>query len=89
VIAAGAPPVSAIGAPAAARPAAPAGRRGVVFTASSPVETTVFRRDDLGPGAVVPGPAVIEQADATTLVPPGARARVDDAGNLVLKVQAQ
>jgi N-methylhydantoinase A len=30
------------------------------------------------------GPAIVEQADTTTLVLPGWRARVDGLGNLVL-----
>jgi N-methylhydantoinase A len=33
----------------------------------------------------IDGPAVIEQDDATPLVAPGFRARVDDAGNLLLE----
>jgi N-methylhydantoinase A/oxoprolinase/acetone carboxylase beta subunit len=31
------------------------------------------------------GPAIVEQADATPLVAPGFRARVDDAHNLLLE----
>ncbi|WP_439573816.1 hydantoinase/oxoprolinase family protein [Phreatobacter sp.] len=45
----------------------------------------VFSRLDLPVDAVVEGPAVLEQGDATTLVPPGQRARVDRYGNLVLE----
>lgn len=47
--------------------------------------TDVFSRLDLPVGAVVEGPAVLEQPDATVLVPPGQRARVDRFGNLVLE----
>jgi N-methylhydantoinase A len=36
-------------------------------------------------GAVVTGPAIIEQLDATTVVPPGRRATVDRVGNLVIR----
>jgi N-methylhydantoinase A/oxoprolinase/acetone carboxylase beta subunit len=36
-------------------------------------------------GNVVPGPAVIEELDATTLVHPGYQAAVDQYGNLVLR----
>ena len=42
-------------------------------------------RDQLGAGAVVTGPAVVEQLDATTVIPPGRRATVDRAGNLVIR----
>ena len=40
---------------------------------------------DLPVSAVVEGPAVLEQPDATILVPPGQRGRVDAFGNIVLE----
>jgi N-methylhydantoinase A len=46
----------------------------------------VARRDDLPPGSVVEGPAVIVEATATTVVPPGWTLRVDDFGMLGLEV---
>jgi len=46
--------------------------------------TPIFRREDLAPGHGFAGPAVIEQADTTTLVEPGMTLRVDDAGNLIV-----
>jgi N-methylhydantoinase A len=42
-------------------------------------------RERLGVGAVVTGPAIVEQLDTTTVVPPGHRARVDRVGNLVIQ----
>jgi hypothetical protein len=36
-------------------------------------------------GAVVTGPAIVEQLDTTTVIPPGHRARVDRVGNLVIQ----
>lgn len=66
---------------------APLDRRGVIFRADEgAVETAVYRRDDLTAGATIDGPAIIGQLDATTLVPPGATARVDDYGNLLITV---
>jgi N-methylhydantoinase A len=44
----------------------------------------VFDRTRLCWGNVVPGPAVIEELDATTLVHPGYEATVDQHGNLLL-----
>ncbi len=44
----------------------------------------VVDRGHLAWGHVVPGPAAIEEMDATTLVHPGSRARVDEHGNLLL-----
>jgi N-methylhydantoinase A len=48
-------------------------------------QARVARRDDLLPGAVVEGPAVIVEATATTVVPPGWKLRVDDFGTLALE----
>jgi len=45
----------------------------------------MFERDDLLPGAVLDGPAMIAQGDATTYVPAGWRARVDGFRNLVVE----
>jgi N-methylhydantoinase A len=52
------------------------------------VKTPVYRRDRLRPGNRFAGPAIVEQMDATTLVPPGATARVDAWENLILEVAA-
>lgn len=51
-------------------------------------ETPILRRESLGPGRALEGPAIIEQLDTTTVLPPGFRATVDDAGNLVIDVPA-
>ena len=48
-------------------------------------ETPVFARLDLPVGAVIDGPAVLEQPDATILVEPGLSARVDGLGNTRLE----
>ncbi|MGE3935800.1 MAG: hydantoinase/oxoprolinase family protein [Rhodospirillaceae bacterium] len=63
----------------------PLGGRSVMFGADTTAEATVWRRDGLAPGWRTSGPAVVEQADATTLVPPGWTARCDGGGNLVLE----
>ncbi len=65
------------------------GRSAQLDTASAifggePHETSLVLRDALAPGAVVEGPAVIGEQGATTVVPPGYRATVDEHGNLVL-----
>jgi N-methylhydantoinase A len=46
----------------------------------------VVRRDDLAPGALVEGPAVVVEQTATTVVPPGTVARIDGLGTLVVEV---
>jgi N-methylhydantoinase A/oxoprolinase/acetone carboxylase beta subunit len=48
-------------------------------------ELPVHARDGLGEGALIEGPAIVTQLDATTFVAPGWRARVDGWGNLVLE----
>jgi N-methylhydantoinase A len=50
------------------------------------VATPIYVRDALRPGNCFAGPAVVEQMDATTLVPPGMTARVDAYLNLILEV---
>ena len=46
----------------------------------------IFWRDRLGPGAVIYGPAVIEEAASVTLVPPGDRVHVHPYGHLIMEV---
>jgi N-methylhydantoinase A len=60
------------------------GERQVWFDGARAVVTALYERDRLDPGAVVTGPAIVEQFDATTAVPPGWRACVDGFRNLVL-----
>lgn len=61
-------------------------RRRVWFAeAGGFVETRVHRRDELFAGVHLDGPAVIEQLDTTTLVPPGYRARVVALDSLVIE----
>jgi len=45
----------------------------------------IYDRDLLRPGNRLPGPAIVEQMDATTLVLPGMEARVDKYLNLILE----
>jgi N-methylhydantoinase A len=49
------------------------------------VSTPIYARQRLRPGNRFAGPAVVEQMDATTLVPPGMTARVDRWLNLILE----
>jgi N-methylhydantoinase A len=49
------------------------------------VPTVVYERARLPVGARLAGPAIVEQHDTTTVIPPGVTALVDDAGNLRLR----
>jgi N-methylhydantoinase A len=50
------------------------------------VSTPVYQRSALGAGVELQGPAVIEQLDSTTLLPPGSRATVDEYRHLIITV---
>jgi N-methylhydantoinase A len=73
----------AVGRPADAAPP----RRPVIFTSGS-CDTPVYQRDTLPTGTRLDGPAVIEQADTTTLLPPGSRLLVHPSGALIVEVGA-
>lgn len=49
-------------------------------------ECDVFQRDSLVADQIIMGPAIIEQADTTTLIYPEERAVVDEWGNLIVTV---
>jgi len=62
------------------------GRRNVFFDERDGfVECPVYERGALAPGASFHGPAIVEQMDATTVVPPDFEGRVDSFGNLFLE----
>src|SRR5262249_51565578 len=64
----------------------PASRRRVWFDGSA-LDTPVYEREQLPCGFQFVGPAIIEQVDATTVVPPGARAEVDKYLNIIIRVR--
>jgi N-methylhydantoinase A len=47
-------------------------------------EFAVHRRERIAPGVVLPGPAIVEENESTTVVPSDARARVDAHGSLIV-----
>lgn len=59
--------------------------RSVWFDRGGPVVTPVYQREDLEPGHVVAGPAIVEQMDTTTLLRPGMSGSVDTSLNLLIK----
>ncbi|PJE37682.1 methylhydantoinase [Pseudooceanicola lipolyticus] len=52
------------------------------------VETPIYDRAALSPGNEIAGPAIIDQLDTTTVVPPGMTARVDSHLTLILERNA-
>ncbi|SLN64869.1 hydantoinase/oxoprolinase family protein [Oceanibacterium hippocampi] len=68
-------------------PPAPKRTRAVRFRTGPVAETPVFAREDLAAGDRLQGPAIIEQADATIVVPPGYDAEVGRFGDLMLTME--
>jgi N-methylhydantoinase A/oxoprolinase/acetone carboxylase beta subunit len=61
------------------------GERRAYFAPGGFTPTAVFDRARLPAGARVDGPAILEQADTTTVVPPGHAATVEASGNLRIR----
>jgi N-methylhydantoinase A len=51
------------------------------------LDCPVYQREKLDVGLSFAGPAIIDQLDATTLIPPGQTARVDEFRNLLIDVR--
>ena len=64
-----------------------AARRGTrkIFVDGAFVDAPIYARFDLPAGAVIKGPAILEQPDTTILVDPGLEGRVDRFGNVILE----
>jgi N-methylhydantoinase A len=60
------------------------GRRTAFF--GSPLDTPVYAREALAAGARLDGPAIVEERESTTVVPPGARVDVAEDGSLVISL---
>ena len=75
--------------PRAGRPASQAGsaraRRAYFGPEIGFLETQVIARTDLAGEAR--GPLIVDEYDATCVVPPGAAARLDDFGNIVIRLE--
>lgn len=65
---------------------APIERRLVWFEGKEPLETPVYLRELLPAGSRFCGPAIVEQIDSTTLIPPRAAAEIDRFLNIILRV---
>ena len=58
-----------------------------VFFAGDWIDTPVYDRDALIQGTSLEGPAIVQQADTTCLIDPGARATVDPDSNLIIETR--
>ena len=64
----------------------PIGFRMVWFKHSRAVKTPIYQRKNLGIGAKISGPAIIEQFDSTTVIFPGDELHIDRALNLIIDI---
>ena len=79
-----------VGADAFVRPRA---KRGVLSPPKAPVRfdskkqpTKIYSREEIHPNKKYPGPAIITEYSATTVIPPGKRFHLDKAANLVIAI---
>ena len=78
-------PGGAAGAGASASRPAGAAARVPMFVQGSWVEAPLYRREALGAGDTIDGPAVVAEPTATTVVEPGWRAALSARGDLVIR----
>jgi N-methylhydantoinase A len=62
------------------------GRRPVWFRNFGFVDSTIYERSRLPVGESFDGPAIVEQPDTTTVMPPGTHCKVDKYGNMIIAV---
>ena len=67
-----------------AKPAAAGVRK--VFFKDEFVDTPIYSRDEMLPDAVLDGPAVIEEANSTSVVFPNQSVKIDGYGNLIISI---
>jgi len=71
-------------------PPGPRGRRRAYFPETQGwVECPVYDRHALTPGEIISGPAIVEERESTTVLPPGTHARVDEYTSLIATIQQE
>jgi N-methylhydantoinase A/oxoprolinase/acetone carboxylase beta subunit len=73
----------------ALEPQAHLGTRRVVFESGGKAvahQAAIIQRDALKAGNLITGPAIVQQMDTTTVIPPGFSAKVDSVGNLIIRL---
>jgi N-methylhydantoinase A len=60
-------------------------KREILVGPSETAVATVARRSDMPPGKIIEGPALLEESDSTTYVPPGFRATIHESHCLLLE----
>src|SRR5262249_35485396 len=63
------------------------GRRAAYFPEKGGfVDTPIYDREQLFAGAELHGPAIIEERESTTVLPPGCGGRIDEHGTLIVEM---
>lgn len=57
------------------------------FLNGKKLQVAIYRRDELSTGARLRTPCIVTEYSSTTLIPDGARAHVDNYGNLIIQVE--
>ncbi|MGK0715899.1 hydantoinase/oxoprolinase family protein [Leucobacter sp. W1153] len=68
-------------------PGSPAERRPVYFGGHGWLDTPVYDREELAAGTYFHGPAIVNQLDSTTVVPPHTRAEIDEWLNIRIHLE--
>jgi N-methylhydantoinase A len=73
--------------PSRPEPAPPPPRQAYFGAETGWLETPILRRSDLS--AARAGPLIVEEYDATCVVPPGANAELDAGGNILIALGSE
>jgi N-methylhydantoinase A len=85
-VSAGAPRVTLAKAPSIAVDGGLKSRRRAYFPETGWIDCPVHDRYGLAAGARLTGPAIVEERESTSVLPPGTSAAVDEYGNLIVSV---
>ena len=84
----GAPRVALAKAPTTPGARADKGRRRAYFPETGGwIDCPIYDRYGLAAGAQIAGPAIVEERESTSVLPPGTLANVDDYANLIVTVE--
>ena len=64
----------------------PTTREACLSVADGYEQVPIYQRDELPIGFELRGPAIVEQADTTTMIYPGHQATLDDYGNIIIEL---
>ena len=77
---------AALGRPGRAKPGSPSTPKAPVLFEGKKLASEIYSRESLKPGKTYPGPAIVTEYSATTVVPPGKRFHIDPAANLIVTI---